>query len=316
MATTLPTYANTFKPAKVFGLPSTAEMLNRVFLKENKETYDEQGNQLFYSNLGHLGATDNPDAISVFTLQIADPNITPHIRNVVVKGKEDFQNNSFLIEPRLGSPGIAIIMMKEIEVSNQIYCNVRILPFSRVKDVIVDTKSELLTVNIPLNNVVKLNVTLTPSNAGEPLYQTHKTEVILENTTEDQVVTLKNNLEFSGANLVANFASLVISITPNFESNTEVQSNAAFDLNFDPATKRKILGLALIFSISAAIVETVTGGPGIVTGLSLGATLLGALLELDNIQQEERQQQQAQDERDAAAALMLLAAQPPRGINP
>ncbi len=311
MATNTTDYANTFKPAKVFGLPSTAEMLNRVFLKENKETYDEQGNQLFYSNLGHLGNTGNPDAMSVFTLQIANPNITPHIRKVVVKGKEDYQNNSYLIEPRLGSPGIAIIMMKEINVLKQIYCNVRILPFLRVKDIIVDTNSELLTVNIPLNNVVKLNVTLTPSNAGEPLYQTHKTEVTLENTTEAQVVTLKNNLEFSGANLVANFASLVMSITPSPETNTEIQSNVAFDLNLDPATKRKILGLALIFSISAAIVETVTTGSGIVTGLSLGATLLGAILEFDNIQQEERQQQQAQDERDAAEALMLLATQPP-----
>ncbi len=286
-------YADSFKPVVVFNLPSTDEMLNRTFLREDMEAYDEQNNQMMYSNLGYLGATTNPDAMSLYTFEVSDPTVTPNVRQVVVKGKEDYQNNSYVLEPQIGARGIIVLMMKKMDSLDQVFCNVRILPYTQFNDIVTDTSGPLVTVSIPRSNVVKLNVTLMSTSVGELVYRTHKTEVEIDNLTDADVVNLKNELEFKTAEYIAQFATLVLSpeatetgMTLNFES------DAVGGLS--PTFKKGLLGVSLICTAGGLALTYFVPGMVPATAFTLGV-FLRAVVTYDNLNLQQRNEARQQN---------------------
>lgn len=243
-------YAKSFKPSIVYGMPTSAEMANQVFLAEQEEVYDSNQNQMQYSSLGYDETSGNPDAMSIFVLKTKDTGVQPNLRPVTVRGKSDF-THSFLIEAAPNTIGVSILLLKQVDNENEIYCNVRYLPYSTLSDITTDTAGDIIQVTLPDTNIVKLNVTLKPTTTGEVLFRTHKTEVDLENTTNEEVIRLKGYLEIDGANTVAFLASQILE-TESDPNNSQAYtiSLSAEDLALpDWITKERVLTGALIVGV-------------------------------------------------------------------
>ncbi len=254
-------FSNTFKPAILFGTPTLDQLSNQIFVKENKEAFDKNNHQLTYSNLPYDTIPDVPDAMSVYTLETSKLGVRPNIRCVSVRGKKEY-THSYLFEAETNDRGLAVIMLKENNADNQIYCNVRILPYSTLTQVLVNTSGEQMEINIPKSNIVKLNVTLKPSTTGEVLYRTHKTEVDLQNTSEAEADQIRQNLELNGAKYVAYYASMITTpqANPN-EGKTGLSQAYSLALG-DPADfiKKLLLFLSMASTLTALSIASVRYG--------------------------------------------------------
>ncbi|MEL6864872.1 MAG: hypothetical protein AAFP19_10645 [Bacteroidota bacterium] len=206
-------FARTFKPAKVLTATTIDQIVSQVYVRELKEDYDNQDNQMLYANQEAHESIGVEGLKSIYILETASPLLKPNIRKVKVKRKEDYSQHSYLVEAESNTRGLTVVMLKEVPKDKQIYCNIRVMPFSNIKDLLAKSNEEVLEIELPRTNIIKLNITLTTSMTGEILYKTHKTEVMLENTTEAQVVYIKQNLEFTGARIVAHLLHTIIQPT-------------------------------------------------------------------------------------------------------
>ncbi|MEL6142432.1 MAG: hypothetical protein AAFU67_12515 [Bacteroidota bacterium] len=269
-------YAESFKPAVVFGSPTVDQMLNQIYLKEIREYYTEEGYQMVYSSLTHDSQPNELEGQPLYLMETSDSNITPYIRPVIVKGKEDYKNNSYVLENGANEQGVCVVLLKEVSDSGEVYCNLRFLPYAYLQDLILDSQSEVVKIDLPDTDIIKLNVTLKPSSTGETLYKTHKTEIIIESAPEEEIIKTKAALELEGAKFIANYADkLLIHKLNDSAGNTHqmvlgdsLSSNSENNGHSYPITRRQSLGIATtsgylqLFSASAALLEfSVRGMP-------------------------------------------------------
>ncbi len=199
-------YSNETKPAKILNLRTLKEVNESLLLiRENDTEY-----------FSVKKPENNSDRVA-FSLATADINIQPVIRQVICtnKGKRYSNYNSFVIEPKSKSTGIAVIMIK-LEEQETLFCNLRILPLNSVSDIAdPETDSKLLTINLEKSKcILKTDITISSSNTGEPLYSVHDVDVsaISELVTQSETVELKRELEFQGAKLVAHYFQEIVDI--------------------------------------------------------------------------------------------------------
>ncbi|WDE08823.1 hypothetical protein SG34_033565 [Thalassomonas viridans] len=245
-------YAESAKQALVLGAPTLDSMLNQFYLSAQKESYDSIGNPKLYAGM----APEHHDLNTVFCLETMDTGISPSVRMVQVYKKEGYL--SFLVEPQDRARGICIVMFSDEK--SHVRCNLRFLPFSTIADIAQTQKdpTDLLSVVIPKSDVIKLNITLTASNVGEVLYSTHKTEVNVEATTEDEVVALERTLEFNAAGIIAHYCGEMIKVEPS-EPFTKRQLTGLYRVNMvagDPSWfsrnwRKLVLSIACLGSITA-----------------------------------------------------------------
>ncbi|MBO6186224.1 MAG: hypothetical protein J6O88_16315 [Chryseobacterium sp.] len=202
-------YSNETKPAKILNLSSLEEVCENLYLIRAEDN-------AYYSM---KKAENNSDRI-VFSLQTSDINILPQVRHVIClnKNKKYSSYQSFVIEPKDKSTGIAVIMIK-LEEQQTIFCNVKILPFSTLSDIAEpEADSRLLTVNLEKSKcILKIDITITTSNTGEALYSVHDVDVnaISDLVTAGKIIELKRELEFQGSKLIAHYFQEILSIELN-----------------------------------------------------------------------------------------------------
>ncbi|RXM51672.1 MULTISPECIES: hypothetical protein [unclassified Chryseobacterium] len=205
-------YSNDSKPAQIFNLRSLEELNESFYLQRDNDT-------AYFS----IKKPENNINRVVFNLQTSDINVTPTIRlvNCVNKNKKYPLYQSFAIETKDKSTGIAIIMIK-LDDQKTFYCNMRILPLNTLNDVAdKEADSPLLTVNLEkANYLLKTDITINPSNTGEALYSTHEVDVnaISDLITSAEMIELKRELEFQGAKLIAHYCQEIIDIVINENS--------------------------------------------------------------------------------------------------
>ena len=245
-------YSNDLKPAKILNLPNLIELANRIYLTRNSDvTYYSQKEP--GSNAQRY----------VFGLETSDIDVKPTARivQVINKNKKYTGYESFLIEPKSGCKGIAIVMIKEDDNKN-FFCNVRTLPLTQLKDIVaVDTKSDTLTVNLgSVDLIIKVDVTITPSNTGEALYFTHDVSVgdVAQFISPDEILTLTKDLEFHGAKIAAHFCQEMLDIVLAEEGKTPV-----------PLTDEYILSLPNNILKELLVASTIIGNVALeITGVN------------------------------------------------
>lgn len=248
------TYADQFKPALLFGIPRLSNITSNIYLSKNLEQY--AGNNSHMAQVSSTGKSNDKEGTSGFyyALETANPAVCPTVRPVSVIGKKEF-TNCFLIEPALGATGITVLMFAESQANgiNEIYCNLRVLPYSTFMEVL-DSKQSTSTavpgINIPKTDVIKLNVTLTPSDTGEALYRTNSCEVNLETTGENDKIALAREFEFELAKFVAQICSSMLHIAPAKSSDKMKAFTSNYHMKLEEQTdsvlKETLLGAGLI----------------------------------------------------------------------
>ncbi|MBT2620139.1 MULTISPECIES: hypothetical protein [Chryseobacterium] len=201
-------YSSEIKPAKILNLRSLKEL--------NESIYLTRTNDNAYFSVKKL---ENNNDRAVFSLGTSSINIQPILRQVIcTKGRRSNSYQSFVIEPKDKSTGIAVIMIK-LEEHHTFLCNVRILPLSTLSDIAEpETESKLLTVNLEKSKcVLKTDITITASNTGEALYAVHDVDVsaISDLVTPDEIIELKRELEFQGSKLIAHYFQEILDIVIN-----------------------------------------------------------------------------------------------------
>lgn len=202
-------YSSETKPAKILNLSSLEEVCENLYLTRSNDT-----------NYFSIKKTENNSDRVVFSLQTSDTNIAPQVRNVICLNKNKRYNGyqSFVIEPKNKSTGIAVIMIK-LEEQQTLFCNVRILPFSTLSDIAEpEADSKLLTVNLGKSqSILKTDITITAFNMEETLYFVHDVDVnaIADLVTSSEIIELKRELEFQGSKLIAHYFQEILSIILN-----------------------------------------------------------------------------------------------------
>lgn len=251
-------YARQFKPAKVFGMPSLEEMARNTYMTIQNEKSEKNGN---YSRVidRNNRILDDDDALLKSIVLETSGDFKPIIRNVIVDDKHK-ETKSFVIEPELGGIGIFVVMLfKKNE--KEFHSNVRFLPLSTFNDIIKEVSKDGFKIVIPnKKNVVKLNVTLTYSNADEPEYCTHKTFVNVEALPESEVFKVQQQLQFEIAEKVAYFTDELIRNTDIFERNASQYSESLEVLGGARVWKLIGVGLSAVCTVTAAIVTGTVGG--------------------------------------------------------
>lgn len=200
---TTPGLPNQFKPAVVLSAMPMTEFSSTYYLTLQKETYTSSGTPMV-----HL--TDDPDLSDgnpVTSMITRFPLLTPTLREVTVFGKKHMQAGLIEFDP--GGYGIGVIMTQVVE--GEIYVNVRFMPFAPLTDIVTPDKDGTLIAYLPNTDIAKLNVTLKPSAAGEPIYRTHKVEVLFSNATEAQVSEITSQLELFSAGVIAHVTKDMLS---------------------------------------------------------------------------------------------------------
>ncbi len=204
-----------FIPAKILNQLPIEDLANRTYLKRQNDTAN-------YS----FKTTENNVNRYIFTLETSNINIKPTIRAVeaVNKNRKYKGYDSFVIESQSGNTGIVVVMIKK-EDSKTFFCNVRILPLSTLNDVAnPEADSKLLTVNFSnVDLLLKMDITITPSNTGEAMYLTHDIDTgnISRFINDDQILQLTKDLEYNGAKISAHFCQEILEIIMNDVSKTE-----------------------------------------------------------------------------------------------
>ncbi|MCJ7932669.1 MAG: hypothetical protein MUW56_03275 [Chryseobacterium sp.] len=204
-------YSIETKPAQILNLRSLKELNDSLYLTRNSDKA--------YLDPDPKKNDNNIDRI-VFGLQTSSINIQPVIRpvNCINKLKKYSGYQSFVIEPKDKSTGIAVIMIKMDE-NTRFYCNVRTLPLSTLSEIAMpEQDSKFLTINLDKSRcVLKTDITITASNTGEALYSVHDVDVsgISDLVTPDEVIEIKRELEFQGSKLIAHYFQEILSIVVN-----------------------------------------------------------------------------------------------------
>ncbi|QRA41837.1 hypothetical protein [Chryseobacterium cucumeris] len=251
-------YSSVTKPAKILNLESLDDLNERLYLlKSNEISYLD-------TKSSEPKKTEHNSERFVFNLQTSDINIQPSLRlvNCIGRGGKRYNHfQSFVVEPKDKSTGIAVIMVK-LDDPKVFYCNIRILPLTTLNEIAVpDYDSKLLTINLERSKcVLKADITITPSNTGEAQYSVHDVDVsaISDLVTQDEMVALKRELEFQASKLIAHYFQEILSIIVN-----EVPSGSKsliipddYILTLPPHQLKEILTAS---AISACIALEITG---------------------------------------------------------
>lgn len=202
-------YSSETKPAKILNLSSLKDINESLYVVRNSD------NAYFSTKKPE----NNSDRVA-FNLTTSDINIQPVVRQVICTNKGKRYNNyqSFVIEPKDKSTGIAVILIK-LEEHQTFFCNVRILPLNTLSEIAEpEIDSRLLTVNLEKSKcILKTDITITASNTGEALYAVHDVDVnaISDLVTPSEIVELKRELEFQGAKLIAHYFQEILDIIVN-----------------------------------------------------------------------------------------------------
>lgn len=208
-------YSSVTKPAKILNLESLDDLNERLYLlKSNEISYLD-------TKSSEPKKTEHNSERFVFNLQTSDINIQPSLRlvNCIGRGGKRYNHfQSFVVEPKDKSTGIAVIIVK-LDDPKVFYCNIRILPLTTLNEIAVpDYDSKLLTINLERSKwILKSDITITPSNTGEAQYSVHDVDVsaISELVTQDEMVALKRELEFQASKLIAHYFQEILSIIVN-----------------------------------------------------------------------------------------------------
>ncbi|MFP8894555.1 hypothetical protein [Chryseobacterium sp. EZn1] len=251
-------YSSVTKPAKILNLESLDDLNERLYLlKSNEISYLD-------TKSSEPKKTEHNSERFVFNLQTSDINIQPSLRlvNCIGRGGKRYNHfQSFVVEPKDKSTGIAVIMVK-LDDPKVFYCNIRILPLTTLNEIAVpDYDSKLLTINLERSKwILKSDITITPSNTGEAQYSVHDVDVsaISDLVTQDEMVALKRELEFQASKLIAHYFQEILSIIVN-----EVPSGSKsliipddYILTLPPHQLKEMLTAS---AISACIALEITG---------------------------------------------------------
>lgn len=191
-------YSQATKPAKILNLMTLEELTDKFYLTKEPDTR-------YYSS-----KAENNIERKVFYMGTSEINITPTVRFVscIKNGKRKDSYQSFVIETKEKSTGIAVVMLKS-EGGQVFYCDIRILPLNSLNDIVeVEADSKLLTVNLEKSKLVlKTDITITESNTGEALYSVHDVDVnaVSNLVTHAEIIELKRELEFQASKLIAHY---------------------------------------------------------------------------------------------------------------
>lgn len=252
-------YSSVTKPAKILNLESLNDLNERLYLVKNSEI------NYLDTKSAEPKRTEHNSERFVFNLQTSDINIQPSIRlvNCLNRGGKRYNHfQSFVVEPKDKSTGIAVIMVK-LDDPKVFYCNVRILPLTSLNEIVVpDYDSKLLTINLEKSKwTLKTDITITPSDTGEAQYSVHDVDVsaISELVTQDEVVALKRELEFQASKLIAHYFQEILSIVVNETPPSGTKSLIIPDdyiLTLPPHQLKEMLSAS---AISACIALEITG---------------------------------------------------------
>ncbi|PRB00460.1 hypothetical protein CQ046_18515 [Chryseobacterium sp. MYb7] len=252
-------YSSVTKPAKILNLESLNDLNERLYLIKNSEI------NYLDTKSAEPKKTEHNSERFVFNLQTSDINIQPSIRlvNCLNRGGKRYNHfQSFVVEPKDKSTGIAVIMVK-LDDPKVFYCNVRILPLTTLNEIAVpDYDSKLLTINLEKSKwTLKTDITITPSDTGEAQYSVHDVDVsaISELVTQDEVVALKRELEFQASKLIAHYFQEILSIVVNETPPSGTKSLIIPDdyiLTLPPHQLKEMLSAS---AISACIALEITG---------------------------------------------------------
>ncbi|PTT35919.1 hypothetical protein DBR28_11735 [Chryseobacterium sp. HMWF028] len=252
-------YSSVTKPAKILNLESLNDLNERLYLIKNSEI------NYLDTKSAEPKKTEHNSERFVFNLQTSDINIQPSIRlvNCLNRGGKRYNHfQSFIVEPKDKSTGIAVIMVK-LDDPKVFYCNVRILPLTSLNEIVVpDYDSKLLTINLEKSKwTLKTDITITPSDTGEAQYSVHDVDVsaISELVTQDEIVALKRELEFQASKLIAHYFQEILSIVVNETPPSGTKSLIIPDdyiLTLPPHQLKEMLSAS---AISACIVLEITG---------------------------------------------------------
>jgi hypothetical protein len=252
-------YSSVTKPAKILNLESLNDLNERLYLIKNSEI------NYLDTKSAEPKKTDHNSERFVFNLQTSDINIQPTIRlvNCLNRGGKRYNHfQSFVVEPKDKSTGIAVIMVK-LDDPKVFYCNVRILPLTSLNEIAVpDYDSKLLTINLEKSKwTLKTDITITPSDTGEAQYSVHDVDVsaISELVTQDEIVALKRELEFQASKLIAHYFQEILSIVVNETPPSGSKSLIIPDdyiLTLPPHQLKEMLSAS---AISACIALEITG---------------------------------------------------------
>ena len=252
-------YSSVTKPAKILNLESLNDLNERLHLIKNSEI------NYLDTKSAEPKKTEHNSERFVFNLQTSDINIQPSIRlvNCLNRGGKRYNHfQSFVVEPKDKSTGIAVIMVK-LDDPKVFYCNVRILPLTTLNEIAVpDYDSKLLTINLEKSKwTLKTDITITPSDTGEAQYSVHDVDVsaISELVTQDEVVALKRELEFQASKLIAHYFQEILSIVVNETPPSGTKSLIIPDdyiLTLPPHQLKEMLSAS---AISACIALEITG---------------------------------------------------------
>ena len=252
-------YSSVTKPAKILNLESLNDLNERLYLIKNSEI------NYLDTKSAEPKKTEHNSERFVFNLQTSDINIQPSIRlvNCLNRGGKRYNHfQSFVVEPKDKSTGIAVIMVK-LDDPKVFYCNVRILPLTTLNEIAVpDYDSKLLTINLEKSKwTLKTDITITPSDTGEAQYSVYDVDVsaISELVTQDEVVALKRELEFQASKLIAHYFQEILSIVVNETPPSGTKSLIIPDdyiLTLPPHQLKEMLSAS---AISACIALEITG---------------------------------------------------------
>ncbi|KAB1230803.1 hypothetical protein [Chryseobacterium viscerum] len=252
-------YSSVTKPAKILNLESLNDLNERLYLIKNSEI------NYLDTKSAEPKKTEHNSERFVFNLQTSDINIQPSIRlvNCLNRGGKRYNHfQSFVVEPKDKSTGIAVIMVK-LDDPKVFYCNVRILPLTTLNEIVVpDYDSKLLTINLEKSKwTLKTDITITPSDTGEAQYSVHDVDVsaISELVTQDEIVALKRELEFQASKLIAHYFQEILSIVVNETPPSGSKSLIIPDdyiLTLPPHQLKEMLSAS---AISACIALEITG---------------------------------------------------------
>jgi hypothetical protein len=264
-------YSNEIKPARILNLRSLQELNENFFLTKNNDNAYFNLKKAEY-NAGRF----------VFSLETSNINVQPAIRQVICTHTKKRYNNykSFVIEPKDKSTGIAVIMIK-LDDPKSFYCNVRILPLSTLSDIAErDNDSILLTVNLEKAKfVLKTDITITPSNTGEPQYSVHDVDVsaISDLVTQSEMVELKRELEFQGSKLIAHYFQGILNIVAN-ESGDNKNGQHEFPDDFILKLPSDQLKELLAANVIAGNISLEIVGSNVIKDLNRDWTAAGAFI--------------------------------------
>ncbi|WP_079242506.1 hypothetical protein [Chryseobacterium indologenes] len=251
-------YSSVTKPAKILNLESLDDLNERLYLLKNNEI------SYLDTKSAEPKKTEHNSERFVFNLQTSDINLQPSLRlvNCIGRGGKRYNHfQSFVVEPKDKSTGIAVIMVK-LDDPKIFYCNVRIMPLTTLNEIAVsDYDSKLLTINLERSKcVLKADITITPSNTGEAQYSVHDVDVsaISELVTQDEMVGLKRELEFQASKLIAHYFQEILSIIVNEvpSGNKPLMIPNDYVLTLPPHQLKEMLTAS---AISACIALEITG---------------------------------------------------------